>query len=696
MGKTRLALQVAADKVDRNRDGTWFVDLTAVTQPKGVALETAMVLGIPQKPETDPVELVAEVLCDKELLIILDNFEQVMSAFQVVVTWLKRSPGVRFLVTSREPLNIRGEHIFHVLPLSLPKPGESGVLSQFEATRLFIDRACANKPDFTVNNDNAPVVAEICSRLDGIPLAIELAAARIRLINPKAILKRLDSRLKLLTGGPNDMPDRHKTLRACIDWSYDLLAEEERVIYRHISVFRGGISLAAAIAVLESDIEDEFEVLDGIESLVDKSLVFRKPPLDDEPFFGILETIGEYGRERLVESEEEDESLDRHAGYFLSLVMNARDAWDGSEQKSFIDKLTANQDNIRHAMNRLVETENGTAVISMTRSLVPFWIMRSEFATCREWLLTALELCQESESGESAWLTMQMGWLSWAAGNYDEAEHYLGKALKSFQTLNVSFESAQTMIHLAQTAFFKGNFIEAEGFCNNPIITTEDNLMIVAARLKLLGNIETKKNNINKATRLYLEALESYVVGGNDINEALIHNNLGTLAYLKGSYDQAKASYLKAMPILEYYNHYHYLRYTWCNLGELALAEDRYNEAIIMFEKVKNRSLFNLDHRFTGCAFVGIAEAYFGLNELELSEQCALEAVDRVKRFGDTVEMGMAYRVLGEIRKKTADFGGAIEFLESAQRILSLFNEVEEVEKVRKGLNEISGYGGLS
>ena len=386
MGKTRLALQLAADMVDQNRDGTWFVDLTTITQPEGVALETAKVLSIPQKTDVKPVDVVAEVLKDKQLLIVLDNFEQVMGAFEVVVEWLKASPGVRFIVTSREPLNIRGEHVFHVPPLTVPTVLSGSVLSQFEATRMFIDRAVAGKPDFQVTNENAPVVAEICSRLDGIPLAIELAAARIRLLNPKAILKRLDTRLKLLTGGPNDMPDRHKTLRACIDWSYDLLEDQERTIYRAVSVFSGGISMAGAVAVLEPVLEDELEVLDGLESLVDKSLIFRKEPLNDEPFFGILETIGEYGRARLVDAGEEIDYLGRHAGYFLSLVMNAEEAWDGPEQKIFIDAITANQENIRHAMNHLLESDEGMAVISMTKAMVPFWIMRSEFAVCREWL----------------------------------------------------------------------------------------------------------------------------------------------------------------------------------------------------------------------------------------------------------------------------------------------------------------------
>ena len=688
MGKTRLALQVAADMVDRNRDGTWFVDLTAVTQPRGVALETAMVLGIPQKSETDPVELVADVLSDKEMLIVLDNFEQVMSAFQVVVTWLKRSPGVRFLVTSREPLNIRGEHVFHVPPLSLPKPGKGGVLSQFEATRLFIDRACASKPDFAVNNDNAPIVAEICSRLDGIPLAIELAAARIRLINPKAILKRLDTRLKLLTGGPNDMPERHKTLRACIDWSYDLLTDDERGIYRHISVFRGGISLAAAAAVLEPIVGDELEVMDGIESLVDKSLVFRKPSLVDEPFFGILETIGEYGRERLIESEEDSVSLDRHADYFLNLVMRAQDAWDGPDQKSFIDKITANQDNIRYAMDRLVETDKSTDIISMTRSLVPFWIMRSEFAVCREWLLTALDLCPDPECQEFAWLTMQMGWLSWAAGDYNDAVLYLNKAIAVFRETDDEIGEAHALLNLSLTLFLLNKYDEIKQICDLAFSIAEknENQNLLARLSQLRGNLLWKDGNLVEAEKWYQSALDAFISGGNKRKEAEVYNNLGVVSISRNRLEEAQEYLNRAVPILERFNHVNFLRYVWSNLGELF-------HALKSFEKVKNIAVRSLDYRYASCSFAGIAESYIGLMNYELAEICALQAMDYVERYGESLEMGIAWRIRGDIFRFQENFDKAIDSYKKAETTLSLFSDAEELEKVHFGLNSINSKG---
>ncbi len=691
MGKTRLALQVAADMVDKTRDGTWFVDLTSITQARDVAQETARVLGISQKSEADPVESVAEILSDKDMLIVLDNFEQVISAYKVVVAWLKCSPAVRFLITSREALKIRGEHVFHVPPLSLPGIGMSSILSQFEATRLFIDRACASKPDFTVNNENAPVVAEICSRLDGIPLAIELAAARIRLINPKAILKRLDTRLKLLTGGPNDMPERHKTLRACIDWSYDLLTEDERIIYRYLSVFHGGISLLAASAVLQPVFEDELEVLGGIESLVDKSLVYRKPPLNDEPFFGILETIGEYGHERLKESEEEESALHRFTDYFLSLVLKAGKALDGSEQKGWIDKISANQENINFTMVHFADTGDGAAVISMTRSLVPFWIMWNEFSICREWILKALDFCPESEGQDAAWLTMQMGWLSLSLGTYSEAEDSLKKALEIFKTIADETGEATCLMRLGQTHFSYGDFPKAMKYWKESVLISEriHDMNLIALTHQLLGNIYIREEKVHEAQAEYQIALDSYLDCGNERKTAEIYNNLGAVFYLEERFQDARVQYQKAIPILEKYGNKHYLRYAWSNMGELSLSEKKFNDAIIMFEKVKNISVFKFDHKYTSCAFIGIGEAYLGLGDLELAEQCVLEAMDLVEQFKISVEMGMAFRVMGDIQCRLNNESKAKSHYTAAIEILEEVSELDEVKKAREGLNKL-------
>jgi len=659
---------------------------------QGIAQETGRVLGLNQKSGEDPVTMVTDALSDKDILIVLDNFEQIISAYGVVVTWLKGSPGVRFIITSREPLNIRGEHVFHVPPLSLPSAGKSGVLSQFEATRLFIDRACASKPDFSVNNDNAPVVAEICSRLDGIPLAIELAAARIRLINPRAILKRLDTRLKLLTGGPQDMPDRHKTLKACIDWSYDLLTDKERAIYRYLSVFHGGISLAASVSVLQPVSDDELEVLDGIESLVDKSLVFRKPPLDDEPLFGILETIGEYGRERLYESGENESALNRYTEYFLHLVIDAEASLDGPEQKGWIDKISVNQENIQYSMTYFAESGDESAVISMTRSLVPFWIMRSDFSLCREWLARASEYCSENNSPDTAWLFLQTGWLSLSIGKFGEAEESLKKALVVFRNNRDITGEAYCLMRLGQTAFSRGAFQDAVDKCKESEQKSENlsDRNLSALIHQNLGNIYLREDKLSEARLEYQMAMDYLISTGNERKQAEIYNNLGAVSFLSEDFEDARRQYEKAIPILEKYGNKNYLRYAWSNMGELYLSESKFNDAIIMFEKVKNISVFNFDHKYTSCAFIGISEAYLGLGDPEIAEHCVLEAMDLVEQFETSVEMGMAKRVHGDIQSRGKKFTEAKKSYETAIGILEKLNELDEVKKAREGLKKIT------
>lgn len=696
MGKTRLSLQVAADLLDENRDGTWFVDLSAVTQPQGVALETAKVLSLHQEPDVDPVELVAKALEDRKILIILDNFEQVTKAYTVVVTWLRRSSGARFIITSREPLNIRGEHAFHVPPLSLPRPGTGAILSQFEATRLFIDRACAGKPDFQVNNDNAPIIAEICSRLDGIPLAIELAAARIRLINPAAIQKRLDTRLKLLTGGPNDMPDRHKTLRACIDWSYDLLTEQDRVVYRHISVFVGGISLKAACTVLDQLLEDEMDVMDALESLVDKSLIFHKSTLNDEPFFGILDTIAEYGRERLRDAGDEEACHERHARYFHALTSKVSDRWNGPDELSLIHSIKRNWENIRKSLIYFIQGDEGYSIIPMVLGLIPYWLMRNEFILCREWIWAALNQCSDPRSDDYGRLTMQLGLLSWTAGNFAEAAQFLEKSATIFKEIGDARGSAYTLLYQCWTDSKTG---ELDGIVDNcaklnRFADQTGDRYLYAKSEQLLGNLYLiNRGDFHKARIHMVHARDIFGAEGNRIMSAIQINNLGNVEWQTGNLEKAENCYEEAIPVFEEFEHTQYLRYALCNLGQIRLDQKRFDDALGLFERVKNIAVNTSDTPYLSYSFAMIAEAYLGKNDMELAEYCAAEAVDVIRDHGNTLELGIAQRVQGQIFIGKKEYGKALDLLESAKAILTDFEERDEIEKVEVILQQLHGIG---
>ncbi|HUS15138.1 MAG TPA: adenylate/guanylate cyclase domain-containing protein, partial [Chloroflexia bacterium] len=292
IGKTRLSLQVATDLIEQFGDGVYFVPLESANDVQRVVSVVAQTFGVREGEGRPLIESLKDYFAGKQLLLVLDNFEQTLAAAPAVAEMISAAPGLKVLVTSRARLHVRGEHEFMVPPLALPESGlppDPASLSEYGAVRLFIERAVAIKPDFAVTSDNAAAVAQICTRLDGLPLAIELAASRVKILPPKAMLGRLQNRLQLLTSGERDLPSRQQTLRGAIDWSYNLLSADEQILFRRLAIFAGGCSLDAAQALCGRGLE--LDVLDGLESLVDKSLLLQYEQPDGEPRFRMLETI---------------------------------------------------------------------------------------------------------------------------------------------------------------------------------------------------------------------------------------------------------------------------------------------------------------------------------------------------------------------------------------------------------------------
>ncbi|MDF3043223.1 MAG: hypothetical protein K0Q71_5929 [Thermomicrobiales bacterium] len=346
VGKTRLGLQATADLLEHFPDGVWFVDLSVLNDATLVPSAIAGVLGV-REAGSGLTERLGSVLRGKRLLLVLDNFERVIDAAQTVSDLLACAHGLKVLVTSRTSLHISGEREYPLLPLSVPEPTRLPSieqLSQYEAVRLFVERAQAVKPDFTLTSANASAVAEICHRLDGLPLAIELAAAYVRLLPPHALLQRLEKRLPLLTRAARDVPARQQTMGNAIAWSHDLLTQEEQIHFRRLAVFPGGCTLEAAEVVVNQ--EGMRDVFTGIAALVDKSLL-RQAGAEDEPRYVMLETVREFGLERLAASGEEAATRDRHAEFFRDLserrdLKNFDQAW--------LDGIAREHDNLRAAL----------------------------------------------------------------------------------------------------------------------------------------------------------------------------------------------------------------------------------------------------------------------------------------------------------------------------------------------------------
>ena len=396
-GKTRLALQAAADLVDEFEHGVFFVPLAALSDPALVLPAIAQTFDVREAAGRPLHDQLKEYLREKEMLLVLDNFEQVIDAAPAVGDLLSAAPRLKVLVTSREILRLSGETDYPVQPLSLPdskRLSPVNVLTQYEAVALFVERAVAVKPSFTVTNENAPAAAEICHRLDGLPLAIELAAARVRVLPPQRMLAELAHRLSFLTGGARDLPARQKTLRSAIDWSHDLLTADERKLFRRLAVFVGGCTLEAIESVCIP--ENDLPAVETVESLVDKSLV-NETETHGEPRFAMLETIREYAGERLLAEGEAESVRDGHLRYFVVLSEETKAKLMGAEQAVWLLRLEAEHENLRAALEWDLASPGSRRGLRICAALQRFWSTRGYFGEGRRWCARILG---KSDGGE--------------------------------------------------------------------------------------------------------------------------------------------------------------------------------------------------------------------------------------------------------------------------------------------------------
>jgi predicted ATPase/class 3 adenylate cyclase len=460
-GKTRLGLQVAADLLEAFPDGCWFVDLAPLADPALVPSAIASVLGVREEGGRPLAEALADHLRDKALLLVLDNLEQLLPAAAPGIGGLLAAcPGLTVLATSRAPLRLRAEREWPVPPLGLPDRARLPPLdrlTQYAAVRLFAERAQAVRPDFAVTTANAPAVAEICWRLDGLPLAIELAAARVKAFPPEALLRRLERRLGALTGGARDLPLRQQTLRGAIAWSHDLLGEAERVLFRRLAVFAGGATLEAAEAVAGPD--GEADVFGALASLVDQSLVRQGEGPgalpEGEPRFSMLETIREYGLEQLERSGEAEEAHERHATFFLALAEAAEGELGGPAQGAWLGRLEDEHANLRAALGWALEREPGTA-LRLGGALRGFWEARGHLTEGRGWLERALAGGGGAPAELRAKGLRGAGYLAYRQGDYERAVTQFGEGLALNRALGDRAGIANSLTNLGVVAHRRG------------------------------------------------------------------------------------------------------------------------------------------------------------------------------------------------------------------------------------------------
>ncbi len=431
-GKSRLALRIAAELLTEYRDGCFFVDLAPVTDPALVPSAVAQALGVPEAAGRPIVEAVKDHLRDQELLLVVDNFEQVAEASPVIEELLAAAPRLQAMVTSRVVLSLRGEQEYAVPPLELPDPERLPplpALREVEAVRLFTERALAASPRFALTEQNALAVAEIAARLDGLPLAIELAASRTKVLTPQQLLPRLQRCLFLLTRGSQSLPERQRTLRAAIAWSYDLLDAAERRLFARLSVFTGGWTLESAEAVCDPE-GLGLDTLEGLTSLVDQSLVRRTDPAGDESRFAMLETIREFAQEQLEAAGDLELVGRRHAEHFLCLAVEAESHLTADDQGEWLDRCDQEHANIRAALRWAIETGQAGRAQEAAGALWRFWQQRGYLAEGRRWLeeILAMPSGQARTSARAKALT-GAGGIAWWQNDRGAARTFYDEAL---------------------------------------------------------------------------------------------------------------------------------------------------------------------------------------------------------------------------------------------------------------------------
>jgi predicted ATPase/DNA-binding CsgD family transcriptional regulator len=432
-GKTRLALEFAARRRAVSPD-LHFVDLTPITDAALVPVSIATVLGVREVAGEALQDRLARRIGDREVVLVLDNLEQLPAAGSVIADLLAASPGLRVLATSRAPLRVRGEREYPLAPLQLPGPVELGSLddlAEVEAVRLFVERARAIDPAFALTGDNAVAVAGICARLDGLPLAIELAAARTRLFTPTALLARLDRRLPVLTEGPVDAPIRQRTLRSTIGWSFDLLSERDQRVFASLGVFAGGFTLAAAesVAVDPGDPNGGPDVLTSLDHLVEQNVLTVASDADGEPRFRMLETIREFAWDQLPEADEVG-LRDRHLAYFVALAERAEPELRGPDQAAWLRRLTAEQADIRAALAWAQEADRDESMLRLAAALKRrFWHDAGGLGEGLRWLEASLAVAADAPAALRVKAQQRAAWIVWEMGDVDRSEELFEASL---------------------------------------------------------------------------------------------------------------------------------------------------------------------------------------------------------------------------------------------------------------------------
>jgi predicted ATPase/transcriptional regulator with XRE-family HTH domain len=636
IGKTRLAIQVAADLRDDFVDGVVFVALDALREPGLVPSAIARALALFEEGGGDLWAGIVECLREKRLLLLLDNAEQVVAAAPLVVELLAACPGLKVLATSRAALHVRGEREVVVPPLALPgaargahaSTSRPGVLDGCDddrettaapAVALFIERALAVRPNLAIDRHTTATIAAICARLDGLPLAIELAAARVRLLSPEALLARLNRRLELLSDGPRDLPARQQTLRGTIAWSYDLLEPREKRLFARLAIFAGTWSLEAAEAICaDSEGADAIWVLEGLHSLVDKSLMFQEraeerpgmAPGDDR--FKMLATIRDYALELLAASGELAAVARRHAAYYCVLVEQAEPLLRGASQVAWFACLADDHDNVRGALRWSLEAGEAETGLRIAACLWAFWYVRGDWTEALSWLEQFLAQPAPADTAQARRLRARAlngaSRIAIQQGSYERAVAHAEESLMLYRELDEPTGIANTLINLGQVAGRRGDYTRATSLFDESLTLLRPlgDRWRIAHALENRGRTARLQGDDSRAAELLQESLALFRQTGDRWGIGLALHSLGDVAREAGDFGRAVQLYGESLAARRELGNKQGIAAALAHLGYVARARGEYEQALAVYEE-SLALLYGLGDR------VGIAQCLEGM-----------------------------------------------------------------------------------
>jgi predicted ATPase/predicted Ser/Thr protein kinase len=694
IGKTRLALQLAATSLGEYEDGVWLVEFASLLDAGLVPHHVASTLGVSEERGKSISGTVVDHLRNKGLLIVLDNCEHLIAACaQLADTILRSSPNVRILATSREPLSIAGEQVFRVPSLGVPdpqRPLNPENLDEHEAVELFVDRARSVKSTFAITSATAAPLAKLCAQLEGIPLAIELAASSVKVLTIEQIAARLDHRLSLLTGGSRTALPRHQTLLAAIDWSYNLLTEPEKVLFQRLSVFAGGWTLEAAETVCSGEGVDQKNVLELLTGLVDKSLVLTEER-DGQNRYRFMVTLLEYAHERLLQTDEGEATHRRHAEFFAGAAAESESKLIGTDQKPWLERLSAEYDNVRAVLNWTSEHDVELG-LRLAGALGRFWYLRGYLDEGRKWLAEIL-----AAEGAQAHTTHRVkalnaaAWIAQNQGDYLSARSFSEQALTLSRESSDKRETAAALNTLAILASEEDDFTLARSLLEESLaIRRELGDTLVAVTLNNLGGLAIRQADFSAARSLLEEGLAISRQMGDRHGMALTLLNRGEVARRLGDHAAAQSLMQEGLAIARDFGEKNLITAALICLGDVARQQGDYAGARARLEEALTFSRELGDKRNIAMALLALGVVAEHHEEYATARSIFEESVVIRRGLGARAEMAVALNCLGRVTARQGDHAAALALHEEALAISRHSGARDAIAQSYNGLADLA------